>query len=243
MPVDPEILYLQLAQLVAEMPEMGGRGMHPPETYRWLGRAAQLVAATGNTADRIGIDSASETLGADYRSGDDRRIAAIVYRALAFAEAQAPAAARGGVVAVGEGFTAVQVISKVLAEAHHDALIIDPYMDGKVFTDFAPLAPAGVLVKLLSDSFSTKAILLMPLVTRWAQQFGSTKPIEVRLSAPRALHDRLIILDGTLVYSVTQSLKDFAGRSPALVQRVDQDLAKLKVDHYNTEWAASSIVA
>ena len=32
-----------------------------------------------------------------------------------------------------------------------------------------------------------------------------------------ALHDRLILADNSLVWTISQSLKDFAGRSPALV--------------------------
>jgi hypothetical protein len=77
-------------------------------------------------------------------------------------------------------------------------------------------------------------------MTRWRQQFGAARPIEVRLSAPRALHDRLIVADGALVWSLTQSLKDFASRSPALVQRVDPDLAKMKLEFYEQVWTVST---
>lgn len=242
MPISPESLYLQLVQLVAEMPELGGRGVHPAETYRWLGRAAQLVNATGNLADSVGIANASESLGNGQRGNESQRINAIIFRALAFAEANSPAATRGGVVAVGETFTALQVIGKVLSEAKQDALIVDAYLDGKVFTDFAPLASIGVAVRLLSDSFYTKSDALIPFASRWTQQYGGTRPLDVRMSVSRALHDRLIIIDGSLVYSVTQSLKDFAGRSPALVQRVDQDLAAMKIGHYAQVWAAAAPV-
>jgi len=243
MKMDPESLYLQLSQLVAEMPPLGGRGFPTVETYRWLGRATKLVEQSGNAADTIGISHASESLGGDRGIVSAQKIQAIIFRALAHAEALAPAAARGGVVAVGEGFTAVQVISKVLAEAKQDVLIIDAYMDGKVFTDFAPLATKGVTVRLLSDSFYTKSATVLPYFERWVQQFAQDRPLEVRLSQPRALHDRLILLDRALVYSVTQSLKDFAARSPALVQRIDPDLAAMKVAHYADVWANATHVS
>jgi hypothetical protein len=77
---------------------------------------------------------------------------------------------------------------------------------------------------------------------RWIQQFGTIRPIEVRLSPPRTLHDRLIFADGTVVWSLTQSLKGFAGRSPALAQRLDPDPAKMKVDFYEGVWISATPV-
>ena len=122
-------------------------------------------------------------------------------------------------------------------------MIIDAYLAGKAFTDFAPLAPEHVAIKFLSDSYNTKPAALSPFVSRWIAQFSTTRPMEVRLSQPRALHDRLIILDdGALVYSVSQSLQHFASRSPAMVHRVDADMADAKAYQYSQIWAASSPV-
>jgi hypothetical protein len=96
---------------------------------------------------------------------------------------------------------------------------------------------------LLSDGFYTKRDVLDPAITRWRQQFGAARPLEVRLSAPRALHDRLILVDGANVWSLTQSLKDFASRSPALVQKVDSEIAPMKVTFYDQLWNASGPLA
>ena len=238
--MDPESLYLQLGQLVADMPELAGTGPITPEINRWLGRATQLVKATGNLVDEVGITVASDGLNGFLREQNAQQIAAVVFRALAYAEANAPTAARGGFIGVGAALDALQVVGKVLAEAKRHALIVDAYMDSRVFTDFAPTAAQGVSVRLLTDSFYTKPDALIAGMTRWRQQFGAARPIEVRLSAPRALHDRLIVADGALVWSLTQSLKDFASRSPALVQRVDPDLAKMKLEFYEQVWTVST---
>jgi hypothetical protein len=42
---------------------------------------------------------------------------------------------------------------------------------------------------------------------------------------------------------LTQSLKDFAKRSPALVQKIDAEIAAMKVEHYEQIWAVATPVA
>jgi hypothetical protein len=240
--VDPETLYLQLRNLIAEMPVLhSGGGAVTPEINRWLGRAAQLVAETGNASDSGTLDVASNHLHGALRDLNAQTIAAIVFRALAYAESRAPTTARGAYVAVGAGFDALQAVGKVLATAKNEVLIIDAYMDGKVLTDFASTTHEGIQIRLLTDSFYTKPTALQPSAQRWSQQFGPKRPLKVRMSAPRALHDRLIIVDGgTSVWSLSQSLKDFAGRSPASVLQMPGDIAQMKAAHYEGVWTAST---
>ncbi len=57
--MDPESLYIELGQLIAEMPAFDKPGPITPEVNRWLGRAAQLVKATGDIVDVAGITVAS----------------------------------------------------------------------------------------------------------------------------------------------------------------------------------------
>jgi len=251
-PTDPEALYRQLGQLAAETPvNLAGPGDLAPDTHRWLGRVAALIgdlcknvgpsspAGTMIMMDQVSFNSASDGLTGLLREGNAHRIIAILHRALASAELYAPAAAQGAFIPVGAAFDAFQVIGKVFGGATKDVFIIDPYMDAKVLTDFAPLAPEQVAIRLLTDSFYTKPEALQPAATRWVQQHGAARPLATRLTAPRLLHDRLIIIDGAHVWSLTQSLKDMASRSPASVLRVEVDLAKLKADSYEQFWAGA----
>jgi hypothetical protein len=240
--VDPESLYVQLGQLIAEMPVLAGSAPITPEINRWLGRAMQLVKATGNRGDVVSITVASDMLNSVLRDQNAQQITAIVYRALAHAEANAPTAARGGFIGPGAALDALQVVGKVLEQVRNEVLIVDPYMNIKVFTDFAPIVPATAAIRLLADSHSTKAEAVRPGLERWKQQFAAARPIEIRLSLPRALHDRLIFADRSLVWSVSQSLKDLAARAPALVQRLDPELAQMKIDCYEQIWTASTPV-
>jgi hypothetical protein len=239
MPIDPESLYRQLGQLVAEIPtDLAGPGALSPESHHWLGRAAMLVGETSNMVDPISFVSASDMLVGStiLRELNANQIVTILHRALARAEQNAPAAVQGAFIAVGATFDAYQAIGKVLSAATSDVLIVDAYMDSKVLTDFAPCAPERVSIRLLSDSRHTTQAALQPPAARWAQQYAALRPLEIRLTAPRLLHDRLIVVDGADVWSLTQSLKDFAARSPASVLRVDADLARLKREAYEQMW-------
>src|SRR5438132_807897 len=126
--MDDEALYLQLGQLVSEMPDLRSEGPLPTETLRWLGRVSHLIAAISGaaTADRILFDTASNFLGGISRDQSAQEIEAITYRALAKAEANAPAIARGAFIPAGAGFSALQSVGKVLQEAATDVLIVDP---------------------------------------------------------------------------------------------------------------------
>lgn len=244
MPMDPEVLYRELGQLVAEMPgDLSGPASISAETHRWLGRAATLIAETVGDLDATGtMDHVSFTSAADHLQGvlqerNAHQIVTILHRALARAERNAPAAAQGAFIAVGAAFTVFQVIAKILSAAKSDVLVVDAYVGINMFTDFVPLAPEKVRVRLLADSFSTKPDTLRPAVARWVQQYGAERPLETRLTASRLLHDRLIIVDGAQVWSPTQSLKDFGARSPGSVLRVDGEIATQKIFTYEQFWA------
>lgn len=106
------------------------------------------------------------------------------------------------------------------------------------------MAPSQARVQLLGDSFYTKPDALLPAVKRWANQFGTSRGLEVRLSASRALHDRLIFIDREIVWTVSQSLNHLASRSPASVQKVDDtQMAQMKRDHYFRIWNEATPLA
>ncbi|WP_088507208.1 hypothetical protein [Burkholderia ubonensis] len=242
MRLDPESLYVHLGRLVETMPDLNRPGPVSTETNQWLGRAAALVEAVfGQSVDLISFKLAADNLDSAIRAMNAQTIAATVHRALAKAELMAPAASQGAFIAVGESFTALAAVSKVLAAARQTALIVDPYADAKVLTDFAVLAPEGVLVRILSDAGTVKPGL-KPAADSWANQYGATRPLEIRLAAARSLHDRLITVDDTQAWTLTQSLKDFAARSPATIVKVDAETAGLKISAYGAIWQAAEVL-
>lgn len=132
-------------------------------------------------------------------------------------------------------------IGKVLKEAQSRLLVVDPYLDHTILTDFAAMAAEGVKIDLLADAFAPKTIAtLVPAVQRWAAQYGAKRPIEARATAPRLLHDRLIVVDDAKVWTVSQSFKDLATRSPASITVSPAEVATLKSAAYSDMWATAT---
>ncbi len=232
--LSPEALYVQLGQLIAEMPDLAkplGQ-----DGGRWLGRAAILVDAVGDGIDPINFRIAADHLAGYGRETHAQKIETILYRALAKAELAAPTSAQGAFIPAGAELDAFAAVGRVLSAATEDILIVDPYSDSSALTAFAVQAPAGVSVRLLACAKSHKATLA-PAATRWAVQFGSSRPLQVRLAASGALHDRFIQTDHATVWTLGQSLNGLAKRAHTTIIRVDAETAALKRDAYQAIWA------
>jgi hypothetical protein len=210
----------------------------------WMAKAYALLSEARMTQEAIAVQLQMElitTAEPSLRASYADKLMAAVHRALAVAEIRAPTAVRGAFISAGSAFDAMAAVGRVLGQASTSVRIVDPYMDEKALTDFAILAAASVNVELLADSATAKASL-KPAVTRWQSQYTSDRSLEARLATPRSLHDRLIIVDGAVVYTLTQSLNAFAARSPASIVRLEGDAVPLKIAAYEAFWNSASAV-
>ena len=165
-------------------------------------------------------------------------IAVCVQQALAQAELYAPAAVRGTFIAAGHSFDAFAAVGNVLKTAKTDILMVDGYADEKVLTDYAVLAPEGVTIRLLTESRYKHS--LKPAAERWAKQFGTLRPLLVRLAPDKKLHDREIFIDGDKAWNVGQSFKDLATRSLTALSLADAELGARKIAAYQDIWSNST---
>jgi hypothetical protein len=243
---DPEAFYLQIKSLVQTLPSL--RSVTDdyqliPETKIWLGRLYALVEQSGELVDCFTLRLNGPKLIETHISGVKavREISAILYRTLARAELAAPASAQGAFVAVGDHFDVFRAVKDIFGNAQHELLIIDPYLDEVVLTDFLPLANEGVKIRLLADEAALKQSL-KPATERWIGQHGLNRPLETKVASARSLHDRLIFVDGKAAWLLTQSLKDFAARAPGTIQRTDAELARLKIVAYEAIWLSAEVI-
>ncbi|KQZ33808.1 hypothetical protein [Caulobacter sp. Root1472] len=235
----PEALYLQLGRLVADMPDFVGPGPVTDATNAWLGRAAALVDQNADLADKMSFKVAAQNLTGTLHVGNVQTIKSVVHAALARAELAAPLSVQGAFIQAGGTFDAFVAFGKAVESATVDVMIVDPYADAKALTDFAVQAPEGVAMRILADAEYRKATL-KPATESWQAQHGASRPLEVRLTPKKALHDRLIFVDNKLVWTLGQSLNAIAARAPTSIVRVDPETAALKVAAYEDLWATAT---
>jgi hypothetical protein len=188
---------------------------------------------------------AADNLVNTLRETNVHTVLSVLNRALARAEMSAPVATQGAFIPVGAQFDVFQAVGKVFAAGNADILVVDPYIDETVLTQFAGLARDRARVRLLGDErFRDCGARLLAAIRAWAAQYGSLRPVEARRAAPRALHDRLIILDnGSEAWSVGQSIKDIAKTSPTAFIRLPTDVAVEKTAYYDDLWTASVVLS
>lgn len=232
--MQPAELYSRMKALVNDWPALDGRGKVEFATYEWLGRMHALIE-TVSGSDAIIFSVAMQSLGSTAHDSSVMQIKSIVHRALAKAEMAAPSAQHGAFIAVASPFDVFAELSKIVGDAKTSVRIVDPYLDAKTLTDVCTSVQNSVSIYLLGDSHRPQANL-PPAVSRWQQQYGASKPLEARLSKSRALHDRLVICDDSVVWSLSQSIKDFAGRSPGSIERSNTEIAEQKVTAYQAIW-------
>ena len=210
----------------------------PPETLKWLGDLHAVVVAMKRITDQVPLQTATNKLVQSQGSLGRDEIRMVLYRALAAAELAAPASEQGAFVAAGNELDAYAAISKVLASATKDLMVVDPYLDGKALTDFLPSADENVFVRILADEAFVKPTMA-PSLERWKKQFPSSRKVEARLASGRSLHDRLLIVDEKDAWLLTQSLKDFAHRAHGSIMKTDVESAGLKISAYGDLWRAA----
>ncbi|WP_143738334.1 phosphatidylserine/phosphatidylglycerophosphate/cardiolipin synthase family protein [Erythrobacter colymbi] len=237
-PIDPTEALNRARSLIQTEPnyrKVGETSQVLPETLKWLGQLGALIDAMKLVKEGVDFSLAQRMLVSSRGSQGGAEIQAVLYRVLAHAEIRAPTAAQGAFVAAGEEVNAYGAIAKILESAQQNLLVVDPYLDATFVTDFLAATPEGVVINALADASSVKTTLL-PAAQRWNGQFGDTRPLNVRLAPARSLHDRLIIVDETVVWSLTQSIKDFAKRAHAAVLKVDDETGRLKFEAYSLAW-------
>jgi hypothetical protein len=235
-----EALYTQIGQLIETMPDLKATGPIPPETHRWLGRAHALVGEAEGMGAQVEFQYHRNTL-EQHRQAGAERITGLLYRTLATVETEVPASFSGTFIPAGNTFDAMASAAKIFALAKAELLIVDPYLDEKILTEFALFAPPGVTLKLLCDAAGYKETLA-PALKKWVQQYGATRPVEVKVASARTLHDRLVAVDRSLVWTVGQSFNALAVRAPTSFVKSDPETAALKVRAYEDIWSNANVL-
>ena len=238
MTLTPENHYARWKEIFSEA-ATGLDGYTFVEQQRWAGRVHALLRSKSEFADATTFLSAFDNFSnGTMKEYSWRKMIAIICSALASAELGVSASQSGSFIPAKSPFDALVAVGKVFQEAKSELFIVDPYADQKLITDFLNSAKESILLKLMSDKASCKSSL-KPAAVRWVAQYGSKRPLEIRLASEKSLHDRLIIVDLKVVWTIGQSFNALADRAPTSIVRVDAETAALKIQAYSTIWGNS----
>lgn len=242
MSVDHQAVYQQFGTLLESMPliDIGAFGTSSLslEAHKWIARAEALVTKYGGLHDNATWHSVKAILYTSSWQQQLDRMLGVLHTIMAKAELECPQIAQGVFIPVNKDFDTFSSLKALFESAECDVLIVDPYLDASVLTDFGCTVPEGVTLRLLTDSANYRNSL-EPAYKKWCAQYQSARPLEVRFTLAKALHDRMVFVDNQQVWTLSQSLKDFAKRSPATIVRADS-IADLKIAAYQSIWSASS---
>ena len=229
--MEPVALLAELQALADDAPDFGTYSPASRSHLEWLGKAHALIARW-NTLEAISFAHSADMLSVD--AVRDMSVAAVVgmlHRAIASVRLQVPSHSNQ---AFGPGavYDFYKALRELLASAMRSVFVVDPYLDEQVFETYLASVPQGVAVRLLTREHSTT---LRPAVTKFVAQ--TRMSIEVRTS--KALHDRVVFLDGRSCWVLGQSIKDAAKSKPTYLAPLAPDSASLKMTDYEMIWAQS----
>lgn len=232
----PEQQYTELKSLVESAPDLLTSDVQLPEVRRWLGRAYVAVEAVSGLADAVKFSVSSDNLDSALRKGNAQTIMGCVNRALSRVEAQLPQSNGNAFIQPGDLWGAFLSISGLFGQATRDLLVVDPYLDDSVLRDYAGHLADGASLRLLTTGVAKKFSLLQPALEKW-NATHPTRPVSLRVAPSGTIHDRVVCIDETTAWIITQSLKDFGAKAPATVMRFDDTLTADKIAAYEKLWA------
>lgn len=238
--LSPEQIMALIEDMLRNAPEFPYEGSLSTADLKWLGRAESVIEAAGYTNDLLDFRVARKSLGTMTHSRTE--ILGPLHNVHSKSELLAPASAQGAFIPAGDTWNGYAAIVKLVQQPCDDLLIVDPYVNSDLFTDFAPHVVAKRGLRCITAKRSENHAGLEASQRRWSSDHPE-KPVEVRYSPPKELHDRLIIIDDREVWLVSQSLKDIAKRSPASVSKADPEIAEMKSAHYTELWSKSETIS
>lgn len=231
----PHILLAQLKALLARVPSFDAYTPTSMEHLAWLGQAHALVSRW-RPLEATTFKMSCDFLGsfASTRSGHVAEVLGTLHRAIADLELSIPVSPQQ---AFGPGalYEFFKALNAVVSSAQRSLFIVDPYLDDSVFDAYLSALQGRPAVRLLIRDFSAK---VKPAAERFVAQYGTS--LEVRKN--KALHDRVVFVDGSECWVLGHSIKDAAASKPTYLAPLPPDVAALKLADYEHIWLSATAI-
>jgi hypothetical protein len=137
-----------------------------------------------------------------------------------------------GVYEPGEAYDFYRDLSSLLLAATQGILIIDAYIDEKVFDLYVTKVSSNATVRILSKKIEGNTETV-------ARMYASKRPLEIRSSAK--VHDRTIFIDQR-GWVIGQSIKDAARQKPTYLVELNEPSLTAVRDAYDRIWTAAKVI-
>jgi len=230
--MEPELLLAQLRALFERVPDFETYSSTSKDHMIWLGQAHALVSRWSR-GEAISFKTAADFLPMDLvRDSNVAKIYGIIQRAIADLELSVPDAT-SSVFKAGEVYDVFRALNEVIGSAEKSIFIIDPYLDDSIFSHYLNSRKPEVKVRLL---LSKNADQLKPAAEKYVAQFGEV----LKVKKTRAVHDRVIFIDGYVCWVLGQSLSHAAQAKPTYLNPLSPDVIPAKLEEYDRIWSGAN---
>jgi hypothetical protein len=230
--MDKVVLLTELRVLANDVPDFASYAPTSRLHLAWVGRTHALLARW-NRLEAIGFSSAADFLPFEItRANNVAKMLGILHRAIADLELEVPTL-QNQAFGPGAVYDFLKSLRDLLGSATTSIFVVDPYLDEGIFDAYLSVVPAEVSVRLLVREY---AAALKPAVAKFVSQ--KKMPVEVRAS--KAIHDRVVFIDGRSCWVLGASIKDAAKAKPTYLAPLAADAVALKLADYEKIWTSAT---
>jgi len=232
--MDALILIDKLQALLATAPPLEGRGPYGQAQFSWLGRASALIS-TWDRTEAIFFKSAVDGMTGNFnRAANHGIVFTTIHKAIASVEEQLP---RPSEQAFGPGaaYDFFKALRELVLSAETSVFIVDPYLDAETFDGYLGALASGRHARLLCSKYAEEVRVA-------AVKFSIQHPHSIEARRSNALHDRVIVVDGTQCWVLGASVKDAAAKKATYLAPLSSDIAAQKIQIYEGIWTAATAI-
>jgi hypothetical protein len=228
------VLLAELQLMANNIPDFRSFTSTSREHFEWLGKTHALIARW-NSPEAISFSMVSGFLGMPQtREGHLIKLMGILHRALADLQLDTPSKPDQ---AFGPGavYDFFKALKDLLSTATKTVMVVDPYLDDQVFDTYVSGINLSVNVNLLTTKVGEQ---FRPALDRYRSQHAQ----EIQVRKTKAIHDRVVMIDGNSCWVLGQSINNAAKTKPTYIAPVSSDTAAEKIRTYQEIWNASESV-
>jgi hypothetical protein len=228
------VLLAELQLMANNVPDFRLFSITSRRRFEWLGKTHALLQRwKQDEADMFKLTSGF--LGTEItREGNLVQLVGILHRALADLQLKT-SSKPDQVFGPGAVYDFFKALKDVLSTATQTVMVVDPYLDDQVFDTYISGIAASVDVKLLTTKTGD---LFKPALDRYQLQH----PQSVKARKTKAIHDRVVMIDGRSCWVLGQSINNAAKSKPTYIAPLSVDTAGDKIRIYQGIWDESESV-